>query len=142
LLLGVPKDADALQIEASWARCVLWARQGKTQVALGDVHWAREVLRDPEQRLAADAASLNTDLASEALRKLTARYHLDGPGPAWTPIDPDPPALKPTDLPDLETARASVPAPDVPLELPGVARWLEEFARIPLDPWAIDLPAE
>ena len=61
LLLGAAKDADADTIEARWAQSVLWARQGKTKVPLGDVHWAREVLRDTEQRLTADVASLNAE---------------------------------------------------------------------------------
>src|SRR5205807_1510662 len=65
LLLGVAKDADAETIEAHWAQRVLWARQGKTHVPLEDIHWARQVLRDPERRLAADAASLNPDTAGD-----------------------------------------------------------------------------
>jgi hypothetical protein len=35
-----------------------------------------------------------------------------------------------------------VPAPAVPIELPGVARWLDEFARAPIDPWGITIPAD
>lgn len=63
LILGVPKEADAEAIEAAWAQGVLWARQGKTATPLADIHWARTVLRDPAHRSAADAASLNPDVA-------------------------------------------------------------------------------
>src|SRR5437763_3371842 len=92
LILGVPKDADAEAIEARWAQCVLWARQGKTRTPLGDIHWARGVLRDPEQRLAADAAGLNPDTAAGELRRLAELYHLEPARPAWEPLDPAPPA--------------------------------------------------
>jgi hypothetical protein len=138
LVLGVPKDADAETVEARWAQCVLWARQGKTRTPLGDVHWAREVLRDPEQRLAADAAGLNPDTAAGELRRLAKLYHLDPDRPAWPPLDPSPPAAE---VPDPEAVKAGLPPPAVPVELPGVARWLAELARAPLDPWGFTLAA-
>src|SRR5438067_2860192 len=92
LILGVPKDADAETIEAHWAQRVLWARQGKTRIPLEDIHWARSVLRDPEQRLAADAASLNLDVAGDELRRLARLYGLDPGRPGCQPLDPDPPS--------------------------------------------------
>ncbi len=138
LILGVAKDADSEAIEAAWAQRVLWARQGKTAISLEDIHWARAVLRDPEQRLAADVASLNSDTAAEELRRLMLLWHLGG-RPNWAPLDPDPPAVA-ADVPDPASVRSTVPAPAVPVELPGVARWLEEFARGPFDPWGLTLP--
>ena len=140
LVLGVPKDADADAIEARWAQCVLWARQGKSRVPLGDIHWAREVLRDPERRLEADAASLNPDVAGQELQRLTRLYRLDTGRPAWTPLDPEPAALSAIEVPDPATVRANVPAPEVPIELPGVARWLDALAKSPIDPWSIAPP--
>ena len=47
LILGVDKDADEATIDAHWAERVLWCRKGTTKLSLEDVHWAREVLRDP-----------------------------------------------------------------------------------------------
>ena len=137
LILGIPKDADDEAIEAAWAQRVLWARQGKTAIPLEDIHWARALLRDPDQRLAADAASLNPDIASEELRRLTRLWKLDG-RPDWAPLDPNPPALE-TDVPDPAAIRPTVAAPSVPVDLPGVARWLDDFARGPLDPWGLNL---
>jgi hypothetical protein len=142
LLLGAAKDADADTIEARWAQSVLWARQGKTKVPLGDVHWAREVLRDTEQRLAADVASLNIDIAGDELRRLARLYHLESGRPAWPPIDPEPEPLRESDIPDPAAISAAAPAPDVPTELPGVAHWLDEFARTPIDPWSISASLE
>lgn len=139
LILGVPKDADDATIEAAWAQRVLWARQGRSRTSLLDIHWARAVLRDPEQRLAADAASLNPDISGEELRRLARLWGLDGGRPTWKPLDPDPPDVA-ADVPDPDDLRPNVPAPAVPVELPGVPRWLEEFATAPLDPWAIALP--
>jgi hypothetical protein len=140
LILGVPKDADDDTIDAAWAQRVLWARQGKTRVPLEDIHWARAVLRDPDQRLAADAASLNLDVASGELRRLARLWHLDPGRPGWPPIDPGPPEVA-AEVPDPAAVRPTVLAPAVPVDLPGVARWLDEFARAPLDPWGIALPA-
>jgi hypothetical protein len=138
LILGVPKDADDAAIEAAWALRVLWARQGKTRMSLEDIHWARAVLRDPAQRLAADAGSLNPDTTGDELRRLTKLWRLDGK-PGWTPYDPEPPAVE-VDIPDPADARSAVTAPAVPIDLPGVGRWLDEFAKAPLDPWSLALP--
>src|SRR5262245_26486560 len=90
LILGVPKDADAETIDAHWAQRVLWARQGKTRIPLEDIHWAREVLRDPERRLAADAASLNPDTAAGELTRLLLIYGLEPAKPTWTALEPEP----------------------------------------------------
>jgi hypothetical protein len=137
LILGVPKDANEETIEAAWAQRVLWARQGKTRIPLEDIHWARAVLRDPQQRLAADAASLNPDTAADELRRLTKLWHLDG-RPGREPLDPEPPTVD-MNLPEVDAIRPTVPAPAVPVDLPGVARWLDEFARGPIDPWGLNL---
>jgi hypothetical protein len=140
LILGVLKDADAETIEAHWAQRVLWARQGKSQIPLEDIHWARQVLRDPDRRLAADAASLNPDTTGNDLRRLVQAYNLDPPRPAWEPLDPGPPAAADAPIPDPAELRAAFPAPAVPVELPAVAQWLDQFARAPLDPWGMTLP--
>jgi hypothetical protein len=140
LILGVPKDADAETIEAAWAQRVLWSRQGKSDVPLEDIHWAREVLRDPERRLAADAASLNPDTAGNDLHTLARSYGLSPARPTWEPLDPEPPAAADVSVPDPAAVKAALPAPDVPVEFPAIARWLDEFARAPLDPWALTLP--
>jgi hypothetical protein len=140
LILGVAKNADNETIEAAWALRVLWARQGKTRVPLEDIHWARSVLRDSNQRLAADAGSLNPDIASDELRRLTKLWNLDAARPAWTPLDPDLSSV-PADVPDPAAVSPTMTAPAVPVDLPGVARWLDEFARAPLDPWGLALPS-
>lgn len=140
LILGAAKDADAAEIEARWAQSVLWARQGKTTVALGDIHWAREVLRDPERRLAADVDSLNTEIAGDELRRLAQLHHLENGRPAWKPIDPEPSPFRPDDLPDAAELRATVPAPEPTIEFPCVSRWLAEFGHAQVDPWSIPCP--
>jgi hypothetical protein len=138
LILGVAKDADDAAIEAAWALRVLWARQGKARIPLEDIHWARAVLRDPTQRLAADAASLNPDTAGDELRRLTKLWGLDAGRPSWPPLDPEPSAA--ADVPDPAAVRNAVPVPAVPVDLPGVARWLDQFAKAPIDPWGLTLP--
>jgi hypothetical protein len=96
-------------------------------------------LRDPELRLAADVASLNPDTANDELRRLARLYGLDPGRPSWQPLDPEP-VGDAVDVPDPAEVRASLPPPTVPVELPGIARWLDEFARAPLDPWSLALP--
>jgi hypothetical protein len=141
LILGVAKDADAVTIEARWAKNILWSRQGKNLTPLGDVHWAREVLRNPDQRFAADVASLNSDVVGDDLRKLADLYHLDQTRPTWTPADPEPSPMRGSEIPDPNEVKATLPAPEIPTELPGVARWLAEFAQAAIDPWSILRPA-
>lgn len=139
LILGVPKDADAETIEAHWAQRVLWARQGRSRIPLEDIHWAREILRDSERRLAADAASLNPDTAGNDLRRLARACNLDPAQPTWEPLDPEPSPLD-VPLPAVADVRARLPRPAVPIEFPAATRWLDEFARAPLDPWSFTLP--
>lgn len=139
LILGVPKNADDETIEAAWAQRVLWRGKGRplyhSRMSTGAV-----VLRDPEQRLAADGASLNADIATEELRRLSKLWGVSPDRPTWQPLDPDPPA-ETGDVPDPADLRPTVPAPSVPVDLPGVVRWLDEFTRGPLDPWSLALPA-
>ena len=70
---GLDKTADQEQIEANWAQRVIWARKDQIKMPLEDVNWAREVLRDPERRPRADAASLNLDTLAGVLRQLAQR---------------------------------------------------------------------
>src|SRR5207244_2073162 len=88
LLLGLDKDAGPEEVEAHWAQRVIWARKGQTRLALEDVNWAREVIRDPDRRVRADAASLNPDTGAGVLRELAARYGVGRPGRVgWQPLD-------------------------------------------------------
>src|SRR5919204_3768852 len=96
LLLGVDKDADKEQIEASWAQRIIWARKNQIRTALGDVNWARDVLNDPARRVKADVTSLNADTAAAVLRRLTELYG------AWQPLDVEKPLgdyVPPTEVP-------------------------------------------
>lgn len=136
LLLGLDKDAGAEQVEAHWARRVIWARKQQTDLALEEINWAREVLNDPERRALAAAAGLNLDTAAGTLRRLAEPFAR----PSWLPFDIDPPADAPAaDVPDLDELRRATPVPDVPAEWPVVARLFDTLARAPLDPWAVTL---
>src|SRR5438132_12560277 len=79
MLLGVEKSADAEQVEAHWAQRVIWARKKQIDVALEEINWAREVLRDPERRLQADLTSLNADTADATVARLAQQYGAAGP---------------------------------------------------------------
>ena len=136
LLLGVDKTGGKDQIETNWAQRLIWARKNLTTTALEDINWAREVLNDPDKRVRADAASLNIDTTEGTLRRLRDRYGM--PGAGCRPIDveksladytPDVP------LPELEEVRKAVPAPEIPMEFPAVAKILEQYVQTPLDPW-------
>ncbi len=146
LLLGLDKDADAKQIEANWAQRVIWARKGQTRIALEDVNWAREVVRDPDRRARADAASLNPDTSAGVLRELAARFGVGRAGKVgWQPLDYEQdlrgyaPAVE---VPDAQAVGAGITVPEVPRAVPAAARLLEQTVRPPLDPWGLELPAE
>lgn len=140
LLLGLDKAAGAEQVEAHWAQRLIGARKNQIGVALEEINWAREVLRDPDRRALADATSLNTDTTDGTLRRLEAAYPT---GPRWQPLDMEKslddyaPAV---DVPDVEEVRQAITVPEVPRDVPAVAYLLDQFLREPLDPWALELP--
>ena len=139
LILGVDKDATNAEIEAHWAQRLIWARTRQIRTPLEDVNWAKEVLLDRDRRVVADAISLNPDTASGELQQLLAKHGpLEPEVPTWVPREgplpelPDPPHNL---VPDLTALCATLPTPEIPIELPAVARLLEEVRTAPLDPW-------
>jgi hypothetical protein len=144
LILGLDKDADKDQIEANWARRVIWARKGQTRLPLEDINWARETIIDPDKRLRCDVLSLNPDTADGTLRRLAERYGLTGAAPAagWQALDREKDLrhyVPPVELPDPESVRAGIVVPDVPAGVPAAGRLLEQLAQEPPHPWAADL---
>jgi hypothetical protein len=145
LLLGVDKDASPEQIEAHWAQRILWARKNQIYLALAEINWAREVINNPQKRVRADAASLNTDTVDRVLRRLEKKYGIFQERPTWQPLDSEQsladyaPAVA---TPDLEEVHRAVSLPEVPEDLPGVVWLVEQFLQEPIDPWDIRLPEE
>src|SRR5262249_25276435 len=117
LLLGLDKHADSEAIESHWAERLKLARRQQVGIALEDINWSREALRDPERRLHADVASLNADLENGLLAQLAERYGAESAlaQAGWQPIDVEPdlsqyePAVE---LPDIEALRARVQVPE------------------------------
>lgn len=139
LILGVDKDATNAEIEAHWAQRLIWARTKQIRTPLEDVNWAKEVLLDRDRRVVADAISLNPDTASGELQHLLSKHGpLEPEVPTWVPREaalpelPDPP---PNLIPDPAAVRAALATPEIPIELPAVARLLDEVRTAPLDPW-------
>ena len=144
LLLGVDKAADKDQIEANWAQRVIWARKSQIKTALEDVNWAREVINDADRRVRADAASFNLDTIDGALRRLCERYTDPRAVAHSDPLDVEKSLADytpPTPVPEAEEVRGAITVPDVPEEIPAVARVLDRFLKEPLDPWKLELPA-
>jgi hypothetical protein len=142
LLLGLPKDADKDQIEAHWADRLKWARKQAIKVPLEDINWAREVLREVDKRIRADAASLNADTTDGILKKLALRYG-GNRGRIWQPLDSEKALADYTpaaEVPSLESVRDALVAPGLPEEYPAVPQLLERLAQQPLDPWNLELP--
>src|SRR5262245_16118758 len=140
LLLGVDKTADKERIEACWAQRLIWARKGQIPTPLEDINWAREALNDPEKRVRADAASLNIDTSEQILERLRTRYAAGGPG--CRPLDVEKPLTDYTPaipVPDPQEVRKTIPLGEVPLEIPAVAKILEQFVQQPVDPWDDDV---
>src|SRR5713226_5326563 len=130
ILLGLEKDASPQEIEAHWAQRVIWARKNQIAVALTEVNWAREALNDPDKRVRADAASLNTDITSGVLQDLAQRYGVGPAGPGWKPLDVDRAPEKctpPIEIPDPEEIRKTISVPEPPDDLPGVRWVLDQF---------------
>jgi hypothetical protein len=145
LILGLDKDAAAEPIEAHWAQRVIWSRKNQFSIPLEDVNWAREVIRDPERRLRADATSLNADTADGSLRRLAQRYGVATGAPSWQPCDVEKPLADYTpavEVPDPDQLLQTITVPAMPRDLPAVAWLLDRLLQEPLDPWALDFPCE
>jgi hypothetical protein len=143
LLLGLDKDADKEQIEACWAKRVIWARKNQIRLALEDINWAREVVSDPEKRVRADAGSLNADTADKVLARLGKRYTSTEQGrPPWQPLDREKALADytpPVEVPDPDAVRATIALPEVSAEMPAAAHLLQQSVQQPLDPWNLEL---
>jgi hypothetical protein len=139
MILGVDKDAPSAEVEAHWAQRLIWARGKQIRTPLEDVNWAKEVLLDRDRRVMADAVSLNPDTSGGELRQLLAKHGpLEPEVPTWSPRECPPPELPdppPNLIPDPAALRATLPTPEVPVELPAVSRLLEEIRTAPMDPW-------
>ncbi len=141
LILGVDKAAGQETIEANWAQRVIWARKNQVAMSLEDINWAREIISTPDRRARADASSLNLDTSAGLLGRLRQRYR-DNRGSSAQLVDVEKSLADytpQTPLPNPEEIRRGLPPGEVPLEIPAVARILEEFLRTPLDPWNLDL---
>jgi hypothetical protein len=144
LLLGLEKTADKDKIESNWADRVRWARKGQLKVPLEDVNWARNELSAAENRLRADAGSLNVDLTEAVLARLAVRFGISGDrGIRWKPLEREKsladysPAAE---IPAAAEIAAAVVLPEAPNELPAVQFLLQQLASARIDPWALELP--
>lgn len=140
LILGVDKVADREEVDAAWAKRLIWARKGLVKTSLEDINWARDVLNESERRFRADAASLNLDTSDGVLRRLHQRYAGKTQGEVGgRPLDAEPaladyaPSIP---VPDPDEVRKDITVGEVPRDLPAVAVLLDEFLRAPIDPWA------
>ena len=145
-LLGVEKDAGTDQIEANWAKRLIWARKQQFRMPLEDVNWAREVINQPQLRLKAGVSSLNADTSEGTIRRLARQYgSVDGTPPTWQPLDAEQRRDEPVraeELPDPAAIRATIVEPNLPLGLPAAGRILDSFVSGPLDPWSLHLDSD
>jgi hypothetical protein len=145
LILGLEKNAARSDIDAHWADRLKWARKQRIKVPLEDINWARDLLKNGDRWVQADAESLNVEPIDGHLTNLSRRFGVaDGqPGRLWQPLDSEKALadyMPPVEVPDLDALRAALVPPEVPEEVPAAAAMLELLAREPLDPWTIELP--
>lgn len=140
IVLGVDKDADEAAINNHFHLQCLAAARGELQWTQGDLEWARQLLHDSKRRLVADLDSVNADLASGEVNRLSRVYHLDRSTPGWEPLDPEPPmALPDTADFDPQAMVDGIAKTDIPVELPVIDAWLQKFAGAVTDPWTMEL---
>jgi hypothetical protein len=145
LLLGLDKTAERPAVDAHWADRIKRSRKGQVKVPLEDVNWARDQLAGDDAWVRADAASLNADTCEAVVADLLRRFGGEGGQPTrlWQPLDGEKDLSDynpPADVPDPESVRAALAAPEIPQELPAAGTLLAELARQPIDPWGVDLP--
>src|SRR5438132_10472008 len=141
LILGLEKDATKEQIEASWARRLIWSRKNQVCVSLEDINWAKETIIDADKRPKADAASLNLDLIDGTVRRITKKYGSQGTArPTWQPVDIEEPpetGAPESDLPDWQKLRDAVALPEIPQDVPALQTLLTQLVEQPLNPWEV-----
>ncbi len=85
--------------------------------------------------------SLNPDTLSGELRQLLEKHGpLEPEVPSWAPAEaplPDLPEAPSEAIPDLDSIRAGISVPEIPLEFPAIERMLAEVTAAPIDPWEI-----
>ncbi len=149
LVLGLDKSADKEQIDKHWADRVKWALRQPPQVKASreDINWAHEILKEIDQRIRCDVASLNSDTTDGIVAQLAQRYGVNGGQVvrAWRPLDNEKrladysPSVE---IPDAAEIRAALVVPETPEETPFAAPLLERLAQQDLDPWAVELPPQ
>jgi hypothetical protein len=145
LILGMDKAAERGAVEKHWADRLKWARRQLIKVALEDINWAREELRDVGRRIKADAGSLNVDTSDAILARLCGQFGLEG-GQAsrmWQPLDCEKPLADyspPAEVPEASAVREGIVLTPIPEELPTVNELLRQLSEQPIDPWALELP--
>jgi hypothetical protein len=145
LILGLDKSAGKKAIEEHWADRLKWARRNQVKVALEDINWARETLKDNERRIKFDAASINVDSTDGVMAELSGRYGLEGGQAArmWQPLDSEKDLAEyspAADVPSLAGVKETIRVPEVPEEMPAALVLLEQLTQQALDPWAVELP--
>jgi hypothetical protein len=145
LILGLDKSSEREAVEQHWADRLKWSRRQLIKVALEDINWAREELREVPRRIKADAGSLNVDTSDAVLAGLCERFGLAG-GQAtrmWQPLDSEKPLADyspPADVPDRDEVRMAIALPAIPEEVPAATGFLRQLAEQAIDPWAVELP--
>ena len=140
LILGLDKSADKRPIETHWADRLKWARRQLIKVPLEDINWAREELTEADERIKADAASLNADTTDGILAGLSQRFGMEGGQAAmWQPLDSEKALADyspPAEVPDRRRDPRGDAVPDDPGRHAGSVSLLRQTGRNrPLDPW-------
>jgi hypothetical protein len=102
-------------------------------------------MNSTEQRVRADAVSLNLDTTDGTLRTLRERFQGKRPSEVGArPLDVEKwlgDYVPPAPVPTVDELRQAVRIPELPRDVPAVRVLLENFARTAVDPWQIDLDA-
>ena len=143
-LLGVDKTATQDEVEAHWAKRVIWARKKQIKTPLEDINWARDCLSERDKRVLADAGSQNADITAGTLKRLEEEYTETG-SIDCQPVDEekDLSQFSPdVAVPNLEEVRKSIGVPEIPCEFPAVRDLLAQATLQDIDPWKMNLPFE
>jgi len=139
LILGLDKDASSEQVESATRQRLDWIRQGILSCSEEDLNWARDMLLDAEQRIVADAQSLNLDTLDRQWQQLRDTHDsTDWEHPHWPIWDyplPEIPVPSPEQGDANGAKTCDPPLPEIPDEIPALSQLIDDWRSRRIDPW-------
>jgi hypothetical protein len=139
IILGVAKEATPKEIESAFQERLLGIQAGDFPLGEEDIHWAKERLSDPEDRLNADVVSMNAEILNSPIRRMNKSDSEN----SWSSRDATT-RFNVTIEEDLQLAIDAITkdlvVPDLEFDVSKLGRLIKESENPSWDPWNPETP--